>query len=401
MSATGFSQLIPIIASPILTRIYSPEQFGFFASYMAIASILGVISTGRFELASILPKNNRSGFDLTALSIGICTIFCLLVLIFLVIFGEKFALLVKIEDSHMWLYFLPLTIFLSGLYQSLSHFLNRKKLFQKIAVGRIIQSGTTSGSQIIFGKIFIGMQLLTGQLVGQLIGVIYFLRQGLKVIRKSGYSWSPLRTYVLARRYSAFVKLDAPTSLVNITANQMPNILLAYFYSPTVAGFYFLTQRVLQVPVTIISSSVLEVFKGEAAMQFRSLGNCTEIFKKTLKTLFIISIFPVGVAFIYLEEIFLMAFGEEWFEAGLYAKLLMPALFLRFIANPLSFVLYIAEKQKYNFFCMLILLMMITLSLVLSTNPQKAVFLVSMSYCCYYIIHLGLSYRFSKGVCDE
>ena len=59
MTGTTIAQAIPIAISPILTRMYSPEEFGVLALFVALASIFGSMSTGRYALAILLPKDNK------------------------------------------------------------------------------------------------------------------------------------------------------------------------------------------------------------------------------------------------------------------------------------------------------------------------------------------------------
>ena len=67
VSGTAFAQIITILASPILTRLYSPEAFGFLAIFISITSIVGVIACMRYELAIMLPKSDEKAANLLAL----------------------------------------------------------------------------------------------------------------------------------------------------------------------------------------------------------------------------------------------------------------------------------------------------------------------------------------------
>ncbi|MDT2264523.1 hypothetical protein P7H12_14360 [Paenibacillus larvae] len=42
---TAFSQLLLVAASPVLTRLYTPEQFGVLSVYVALLSIFTVIGS--------------------------------------------------------------------------------------------------------------------------------------------------------------------------------------------------------------------------------------------------------------------------------------------------------------------------------------------------------------------
>jgi len=55
MAGTTIAQAIPIAISPILTRLYTPEEFGLFALFLAIVSIFGVVATMRYEMAIVQP----------------------------------------------------------------------------------------------------------------------------------------------------------------------------------------------------------------------------------------------------------------------------------------------------------------------------------------------------------
>lgn len=190
--------------------------------------------------------------------------------------------------------------------------------------------------------------------------------------------------------------IDVPTAFVNITANHLPNILLSSLFSVQSAGYYYLTQRVLQAPVTLISKSILDVFKQKASMDYNEFSNCRIIFKKTFYLLILLAL-PMGITlYFFIEDLIVLIFGESWCEAGVIAKMLIPALTLRFIANPLSFVIYIADKQFLNFLTMIALLIGVLISLFYNQTFQSAVCGISLTYCVYYSLHIILSFKLAK-----
>lgn len=138
---------------------------------------------------------------------------------------------------------------------------------------------------------------------------------------------------------------------------------------------------------------MLDVFKQRASEDYKKDGHCKEIFKKTFWVLFLMALPPSLILYFWVDDLFSFVFGEPWREAGVYAQILIPALFLRFIANPLSFMIYIAEKQVWNFLCMAGLLPMILAGLLMSNDAVEAVRIISISYCLYYLLHLMLSFK--------
>lgn len=395
MTGTTIAQAIPIAISPILTRIYTPEDFGVFAMYMALVSIIAVIATGRYELAIMLPKKQEDAFQITVLANLITLIVCSVLFGIVIIFNQQIATLLQTPEVAPWLYLLPLSVLVTGLYQSANYWHNRNKRYRNIAVNRVVQSGSTVTTQLGLAFVIQSAGLIVGQLLGQLLALLYFIKTYFSKDH-SQYKTNGLKIKYLAKRYNKFPKIDVPTAFTNVAANQAPNILLSALFSASTAGFYYLTQRVLQAPITLISGSVLDVFKQRASEDYKKNRHCREIFKKTFWALLIMALPPSIVLFFIIEDVFVWVFGEPWREAGTYAQILIPALFLRFMANPLSFMLYIAEKQAWNFLTMIGLLLGVLMSLFVSDSAMQGVASIAFVYSVYYLIHLLLSARLAK-----
>ena len=90
MTGIAISQAIPIAISPILTRLFTPNDFGIFALYLSIVSIISIVATGRYELAVILPDNDKDAIHIVLLALFL--IFFTAVVLLLVILIGAFAL---------------------------------------------------------------------------------------------------------------------------------------------------------------------------------------------------------------------------------------------------------------------------------------------------------------------
>ncbi len=168
MTGTAFAQALPIAVSPILTRLYTPADFGVFAMYMAIASILGVLVTGRYELAILIPKQDRDAIHIAALSAGLSVVLSGLLLLVVMFFNQAIAQLLGSPELSAWLYWVPASTLLSGIYQSLNYWSNRKSQYKRLAISRTAQSGSASLAQLGAGYVGAGATgLVGGQLAGQ------------------------------------------------------------------------------------------------------------------------------------------------------------------------------------------------------------------------------------------
>ena len=151
MTGTTIAQAIPIGISPILTRIYSPEDFGIFALFLAITNIIGSVANGRYELAIMLPKKDEDAINTAALGFSISSILSLLILILVIIFKDFFVYLIGNEEIGLWLYFVPITVFLLGLWNVLNYYNNRKENYKDLRNAHIIRSIVLASSHLIIG----------------------------------------------------------------------------------------------------------------------------------------------------------------------------------------------------------------------------------------------------------
>ena len=156
MTGTALAQALPIAITPILTRMYTPDEFGVFAIYIAICSILAVLVTGRYELAIIVPEHDEDAVNIMALSIGLSFIISFFLLIAVLLAGTEIARLLGSDNIASWLYFIPLTTLIMGCYQSLNYWANRRSHYKRMATSRVLQTASTSTIQLSTGFLKIG-----------------------------------------------------------------------------------------------------------------------------------------------------------------------------------------------------------------------------------------------------
>ena len=391
---TTIAQLLPILISPILTRAYTPEEFGVFAMFITLGTILGTIATGRYELAIMLPKTQRKALSVAILSVVLTTLVCFIAIGFFYGFRNNIAYLLDHYAIAPWLLLVPLYSFFYGNYQVVNYWHNRHIRFKTLSLSRVLQSFVTCCIQLIAGIFHLGIGgLINGLIIGQCTSFLRLFICGWMEWKTLFDKLHLRRVLFEGRKYISFPLIDGPTSLLNVLSSQLPNILFAILFSPTAAGYYFLTQRILQAPVTLVSGAFLDVFKQKASEEFKIYGHAKHIYKKTFVSLFFISIIPSVVAFIILPELFSLFFGKSWYEAGLFAQIMMPAIVMRFVVSPLSFIIYIAGKQKWNLICMIMLCGGVIASLFLCKDATEAMKTISASYVIYYCLHLVISMR--------
>ena len=397
MSGTTIAQAIPVAITPILTRMYSPAEFGLFAVYMALISIGAMIATGRLEMAVLIARKDSEAIQLAVISLVVSGVTSLLALIVVSAWGQQIAVLTRQPELEVWLYIVPFSIFLFSVYKVLLHWLNRKKQYELMSRSRIAQSGSVSALQVVVGlaaKIPAGLAL--ADCLGRVAALLFIFGK----IRAT-FTLPELkraRLYALIRRYRKFPFLGSPASLLNVLSLQMPYVVIPALFTSAVAGMYFLVFRVLMLPIALIGEAMLEVFRNRAMENLKAHGTCKPVFIKTLLSLIAVGLPPALLLILFGREIFAFVFGEDWREAGLYATILAPMALFRLVCAPLGGVLFIREKLKLVLLLQSFFFVMVALSLVLGWMQQDPVLLVSLlsvSGCLFYLLQALSSFSLS------
>jgi len=401
MTGTAIAQAIPIVTAPILTRIYSPAEFGIYAVFMSVVAIAGIVATGRYELAIVLPEKDEDALNIVLIgflvTLGVSALLCLGI----VVFDRAISEYAKASGLGGLRYVIPLALLANSSYQLLYFWSNRKKKYSQLAVSRVVATLGTAILSIALGVMAYGVSgLIVGGVVGQVVAAVVLALQirRLTKVHMNGLSFRSMLQQ--AKRYSNFPKYSVVADTINVASNQVPILLMNSLFGSAVVGYFNLTQRVLSKPISLISDAISDVFKQRASNDYAIHGNCRHIYKKTLKSLLVLSAVPFAAMIIYSPAIFTFAFGSEWREAGVYAQIMSVMMMMRFTSSPLSYVLYTAQKQKYDLVWQVCLFVLCVLSIyagAAANKPVYAVALYSMTYSAMYLIYLIMSYKYSKG----
>jgi O-antigen/teichoic acid export membrane protein len=397
MTGTALAQAIPIAIMPILTRIYSPEQFGVFALYMAFTTMVAVLATGRYELAIMLPRKNEDAINILVLSVLICVAVTLVTFVIVFIFNAEITLLLGDPSISIWLYFVPISVFLTGIYQSLNYWNNRNKQYKKIAINRVAQASTTGALNLGMGIGGIGIAgLVLGSLLGQVIATSLFIKVFFRKDHRYLQEIKGLKILALVKKYKKMPIYNLPNVAVDNIRLSGIFILIAKFYSTATLGQFTLAWKAVQAPMAIVGSSISQVF-------FQKLSNSSK------KDLYSIVLSFLWKAFLFSSPIFLVIyfvapnvfsffFGSDWILAGQAVSIMTPWLFFNFISSPLSTLYIILNKQEV---VLLFSIAYMTVPLALLVIFNKLEFLVileliTLSMSIMLVFFIGLIVFYTK-----
>ena len=400
VTGTAIAQAIPIAVSPLLARIFSPEEFGVFALYLSITSVFAAVSTGRYEFAITLPVDDKEAVQLLWLSLLLTFFTSIITLIIIWIYIDEIVSLLGNPDIRPWLYVVPVTVFFSGSYRSYYYWFNRQKQFGDLSASRVSQTLSTSVVNLGLGTASSGgaLGLVIGNVVGQFLSATYFSWRFFREPPLGNLKPVKSEMDLLVSRYRDFPKYDVPAAFFNISSNQAAYLLFNSFFSSAVSGYYYFGQKILNTPIMLIGNAIQDVFKMEVIEVHNSNGDTRATYTRTFRKLFVLAILPTTIMFFCVVEAFAFVFSEEWRTAGVYIQILIPAFFLRFICVPLSYMIYVAEKQYINTIgqCLLLLGIIAAFFIGQRFDAITTVQLLSLVFSLFYASYLYISYSLTS-----
>lgn len=359
MSGTLMAQIIMLAFIPILTRLYTPSEFGIYSLFLTLSSMIGTVSSLRYDQAIMLPKSNRDAQALVFLSILLTIAVTLILTIVTIIFYDFFWNYFNQEAFWVWLF--PLSVLVFGLVQIFNSYATRKEFYRKIATVKMMESVTTVSSQGISRYFFMWDGLIVGKLLSNSFSLYQLLHYHLKKQTLQLKYLSKRRIRANSKRHESFPKYLSLSTLMNSLSQNIPVLLFSSFFSPAVVGFYSLTTRVLQAPILLIADSTRSVFYQKASKMYANGEDIIPLYTKTTWGLVKLFILPMLIIIFLGPTIFAWFFGEAWRESGVMAQIVIVWFFFAFIAPPTSMIYNILNLQK-------LLLMIQIVALILRTS---------------------------------
>lgn len=399
MSGTTIARGLGILSAPIITRLYLPEDYGVLAIFISIVSILTPMVCGRYEFAIVLPKKDSDATNLLVLSIAIMAGVSIIVMVCVVFVHEGIATAMNAPQLSTWLWLVPLTLVLSGLYRAQNYWSTRRKLFKLLAVSGISQTVTRIAYQISAAFFTSGVAgLVQGYVLGQAIGSSVL---GASVLRADGKlirSHTRARRVIsLAHRYRAMPKYILQTTLLNSVAKYSLPFILSFYCGPGFAGLFALSQRIIVLPSSLLADSLWQVTHAK-------IGRIEELERKG-DFLFLVHRF---VSYIFAFPFMCIAmfshtaysiFGDKWNDLEFILPPLAALLYMNTVSNATSyftaFRMYRAEAY-FNLILIGVSLGSLVLS-VINLEPFSAIRVYALfTFLIYLIINMFWAFHVKK-----
>jgi O-antigen/teichoic acid export membrane protein len=262
-----------------------------------------------------------------------------------------------------------------------------------IGLTKVFESSGKAGSSILFGIMKMSsLGLILGQIAGQILSALLFIARFLKSDLKHIKSISKKHIKTQAVKYSEFPKIN-----VLLTISEMMQIsglifVFSLFFDSTTLGEVSKSIRILLIPLTVISTSVAQVFYQKASKEFAEGVDISINLNKIVRSMAIIS-FPGLILFLFISPwLFTFVLGNQWVVAGEYARILAIWIFIKFITGPATTVPLIINKQKEYFILNLLGNFVLILSVIIPGALKLSVMEILITFGIIQVIFLIFLY---------
>lgn len=347
VAGTAAGQVIVVAASPILTRLYDPEEFGVLAVYAAILGIIAMVGNLSYEFAIPLPRGEAQAANILGVSLGAAVVVTAASALLVWAFGGRIAVWTGTPALRPYLWLIPVGVLLAAGYRAWSYWAIRTRSFSLIAGTRLRQGLGSVGVQLGMGAAGTGpVGLILGQIVGQVAGVGSLMRGARSVSPDllRHVSWRRMRW--AARRYRRFPAIYSWAGLANGLGLRSPAVLLAALHGPGAAGTLLLAERVVGMPMKLVGSAVGQVYLAKAAdLAVSDRAAFHRLFRRLTVRLVLLGGLGAAIVAIGGPRVFTLALGGEWGTVGTYVRILAAMYVAQFTVGPVSQTLAVLEMQ--------------------------------------------------------
>jgi O-antigen/teichoic acid export membrane protein len=240
---------------------------------------------------------------------------------------------------------------------------------------KMVQGLSISSLQIIIGFVR-NTGLIFGQLLGQLISVLYILKSVTKNCKKNNIP-KYKQVINIAKAYKNMPMYSTPGAFADTLSLQMPIFMISHFFGTFITGIFSFTFRILNMPSSLISSAISQVLykKINDAIKYKNYNIIMSLVVKVFVGLLLLILPFAFIIWFFGEDIFSFIFGDEWKHAGELAGILVFAVVIRFSVSPLSSVLLIEQNIKLGVSWQITYLITISITLFFFRNYEIQNFL--------------------------
>lgn len=392
MTGSSVSQVINIVSIPILTRLFLKDDIGAYQVILSFVMTVSTVASLKYESAIVLPESEAEANEVTSLSLITLSVFTILLGVVFWVFNDAVFGSLNIIQAKPFAVLVVALVFLKGVQVIIQQLTLRSKRFKEYSHGTVIENTITKGGTALYG--LISPSLLT-MLAFNSLGTISSIAYLLNVVKSK---WKKIRfknTWSAAKTYKKFPFVNTPMFFLNELSLQLPVFFLSRYFGLEIVALYAMGNRIITMPMSIISSSISRVYYQKAAELFnRDRGELKRLFLKTLTRLILIGVAVIILIYVFSPVLVNVLLGSEWERAIDFIKIMAPLLIFRFACNSLSSTFTVVNRQEYGLILTVFSLILRAVSMILfSSTPESMIWALSISSALFYLLYALGMYR--------
>jgi O-antigen/teichoic acid export membrane protein len=343
LSGSVIAQLLSILCSPIMTRLYTEEQIGEYTLLLTAISMFGTVLCGRYDQSIVSESNERRVYALVKLCLILSVVTSLAIGVgytaYFVYNGET--------TLPWWEVFLWITVLLvlTGVGYAISAYNNRFKQYKLMASVHVVRTVGKEVSMIGLGALKTGAR---GLLVSQVLSVGLGLNRQARDLKQNAQKLRSVTAADIKEAAKVHIRqplFSVPASFANNYSYSVLNLFINELYGAATLAHYSMSFRILGLPLGLISVNVSKAFFEKASREYDETGKCRKTFLQTSGMLLVVAIPMVALLMLLAPWAFEWFFGEGWGQAGVYVQCLAPLFGLRLVVGTLAPTMIICGKQ--------------------------------------------------------
>lgn len=395
-SGSIIAQIINILASPITTRLFTPEELGAYTLIMTAVSIFGPIINLRYDLSIVMESSEDNVYALVKSSLILSII---LTSIITIGYALYYFFTSNTENFILNLLVIFILLNLNGIINVFNSYNNRLKEYGIITTVYVQRTVGQVITMIITGFFKMGyIGLVVSQIFGQILG----LKKQYSSLKKSinriiNTNYNQMKKVLLLHKRQL---ITVPSTFLNNLSYSSINIFISSLFGNSILGYYSMSYRMLGLPLTIIANNVSRIYFEEASREYEKTNGYHIAFKKTFSFLLVISIFMCIFLLLFAPQLFSFFFGSNWKEAGIYVQILAPMFSIRLISTAVGPALLIVKKQNIDLILQIFLISIsifdFVLCQILTFSVKEFLIIFSFFGSIVYLFSIIIAYKYSK-----
>ncbi|MFT4968406.1 MAG: O-antigen/teichoic acid export membrane protein [Chitinophagales bacterium] len=388
-----FSQILIFVAYALFARYFDKVEIGIYTVFISLSILLAVPSTGRYELAAMLPKKLKDSSGLLKLAVGLSFLFSLVlfVLLYLIPFQSFVPRLDKISSLIL---LLPLGVFFMASFQSFIIFHNKLGNFKLNALFKTIQAAVMLIMSFVFTQYwgFTAISLVLAWVMSQ--AVLFVCYGSIELIKRDSHSLQELK--VLGTTYKRYPTVSMLSNFVNTFSVELPNYFIPMFWGAGVQTLYAYGARVAAMPRNFIGSAIGEVFFNTSSkLAAEQPEDLLAHLKKVSRSLMAFSVVIYLLGIVTAKFLFPLVFGADYIEAVPYFQWMAAASIFLFVQSPISVISDVINRLDaplvFNLFSIVLKVSALVIAGYLFDSPVHMIMLYAITTAglsLFWIIYL-------------